>query len=90
MIVCIILNNTIHLIVSIFKLTNALAECQMVVRFTPAVYKYLLGQECTLDDLKIEDPSLYKCVLVLMYYCQSSGIIKLLNTIGGIRYSISH
>ena len=58
----------IHLIVSIFKLTNALVECQMVVCFTPAVYKYLLGQDCTLDDLKIEDPSLYKCVLVLIMY----------------------
>ena len=60
---------TIHLIVLIFKLTNVFVKCQMVVRFTPAVYKYLLGQECTLDDLKIEDPSLYKCVLVLIIYC---------------------
>ena len=31
----------------------------MTVRFTPAVYKFLLRQECVLDDLKIEDPSLY-------------------------------
>ena len=34
----------------------------MKVRFTPAVYKYLLKQECTLDDLKIEDPSLHTYV----------------------------
>jgi E3 ubiquitin-protein ligase HUWE1 len=35
-------------------------DYQTEVRFTPAVYKYLLGQESTLDDLKIEDPTLYK------------------------------
>lgn len=32
---------------------------QTTVRFTPAVYKYLLQQDHTLDDLKIEDPSLH-------------------------------
>ena len=33
---------------------------QTTIRFTPAVYKYLLGQECVLDDLKLEDPSLHR------------------------------
>ena len=32
---------------------------QVLVRFTPAVYKYLLQMKCTLDDLKIEDHSLH-------------------------------
>ncbi len=33
---------------------------QTNIRLTPAVYKYLLHQECALDDLKIEDPSLHQ------------------------------
>lgn len=35
-------------------------DYQTVVRFTPAMYKFLLGQECSLEDLKAEDPALYK------------------------------
>ena len=46
------------------------ADCQTVVKFTHAVYKFLLGQECTLDDLKIEDPSLYKCVPLIFMQIQ--------------------
>lgn len=41
---------------------------QTNVRFTPAVYKYLLQHECVLDDLKIEDPSLHQ------YVCQHSTV----------------
>lgn len=36
------------------------SDYQMCVRFTPAVYKFLLGKECTLTDLKAEDPTLYE------------------------------
>ena len=32
----------------------------MSVRFTPAVYKFMLGEMCTLNDLKAEDPTLHE------------------------------
>ena len=47
-----------------------------MVKFTHAVYKFLLGQECTLDDLKIEDPSLYKCVpLIFSVICYIRDLV---------------
>ena len=33
-----------------------------MVRFTPAVYKFLLEEKCSLDDLRVEDPTLHEYV----------------------------
>ena len=33
-----------------------------MVRFTPAVYKFLLEEMCSLDDLRAEDPTLHEYV----------------------------
>ncbi|CAI8013009.1 hypothetical protein GBAR_LOCUS8296, partial [Geodia barretti] len=44
---------------------------QTCVRFTPAVYKFLLGgEECTLSDLKAEDPILLEGLMEVAR-CQS-------------------
>ena len=51
------------------------------MRFTPAVYKFLLGgEECTLSDLKAEDPTLLEydqtklCLLLVVTLSGSVGL----------------
>ena len=48
------------------------------MRFTPAVYKFLLGgEECTLSDLKAEDPILLEydqCLLLVVMLSGSVGL----------------
>ena len=43
---------------------------QSMVRFTPAVYKFLQNEKCSLIDLKAEDPTLYEYV----HFCPVIGV----------------